>query len=113
MEKLKILIGLAVILGGFYVAWNLIPPYFHNYQLQDSLDDIARKYTYYPVSDDDLKKDVIAKAQDQSITLKDDEIQVTRSDGAVGISVKYHVHVDMAVHPMDLAFSAISYNKRI
>lgn len=113
MGKIKGLIGLAFIVGGFYVAWNLIPPYFHNYQLQDALDEIARKDTYYPVSDDDVKKDVIARAVDQSITLKEDQVTVSRSGNALGISVKYHVHVDMAVHPMDLDFSAISYNKRI
>jgi len=113
MEKLKGLIALAVILGGFYVAWNLIPPYFHNYQLQDALDEIARKDTYYPVSDDEVIKDVIAKAEDQSITLKEDQVKVSRNGNALGISVKYHIHVDMAVHPVDLDFAANSYNKRI
>lgn len=113
MEKLKGLIGLAVILSGFYVAWNLIPPYFHNYQLQDDLDDIARKDSYYPVGDDDVIKSVIAKAQDESIALKEDQVKVSRNGNALGISVKYHVHVDMAVHPMDLDFAAKSYNKRI
>lgn len=113
MGKLKGLLGLAVIVGGFYVAWNMIPPYFHNYQLQDDLDEIARKDTYYPVSDDDVKKAVLAKAEDESIPLKEEQIQVTRQGNALGISVKYHVHVDMAVHPMDLDFAANSYNKRI
>ena len=46
MGKLKGLIGIAFVAGFFYVAWNLIPPYFNNYQLQDELDDIARKNSY-------------------------------------------------------------------
>ena len=64
MEKLKAVIGLLVIVAGFYVAWNMIPPYFHNYQLQDDLDDIARRNSYTRNSDDDVKKMVIEKAQD-------------------------------------------------
>ncbi|MGE5324937.1 MAG: DUF4845 domain-containing protein [Actinomycetota bacterium] len=113
MEKLKILIGLAVIAGGFYVAWNLIPPYFHNYQLQDELDDIARKDSYYALSEDEVKKHVMEKAKEDAIHLKEDQIKVSYDGSALSISVKYHVHVDLAVHPVDLDFAAVSYNKRI
>ena len=113
MEKLKMLIGLAVIAGGFYVAWNVIPPYFHNYQLQDELDDIARKDSYYALSDDEVKKHVMEKAKDDAVPLTEDQITVNHDGSALSISVKYSVHVDMAVHPVDLNFAAVSYNKRI
>jgi hypothetical protein len=38
---------------------------------------------------------------------------VTRKVDGLGISVKYKVHVDMVVHPVDLEFTANSLNKRI
>jgi Zn/Cd-binding protein ZinT len=113
MGKVKALIGLVVILGGFYVAWNMVPPYFNNYQFQDGLDDIARKNTYTTISDDDLKKIVVTKADTEDIKLKEDQVTVTRKVDGLGISVKYKVHVDMVVHPVDLEFTANSLNKRI
>lgn len=113
MGKLKALIGLLVVGGAFYVTWNMVPPYFHNYQLQDDLDDIARRNSYTIVSDDEVKKIVINKAADDSVTLKEDQITLVRTPNGLGITVKYHIHVDMIVHPVDLDFSAISMNKRI
>lgn len=113
MGKIKGLIGLLVIAAGFYVAWNLIPPYFHNYQLQDDLDDVARRVSYTMNTDDDIKQMVIRKAQDNDITLKDNQVTVSRGGNGLAISVKYRVHVEMMVHPMDIDFMANSFNKRI
>lgn len=100
-------------MAAFYVAWNVIPPYFNNYQLQDALDDIARKNSYTGLSDDDIKKTVVTKASTEDIKLREDQVIVTRTQDGLGISVKYQVHVDMVVHPVDLNFTANSLNKRI
>ena len=113
MGKVKGLIGVLLVVGGFYVAWNVIPPYFHNYQLQDDLDDVARRHSYTSASDDDIKKLVISKAQDDSVRLKEDQITVTRTASGLAISVRYRIHVDMILHPVDLDFAANSLNKRI
>jgi uncharacterized protein DUF4845 len=113
MGKVKGLLGLLIVLAGFYVAWNLVPPYFHNYQLQDDLDDVARRNSYTATSEDEIKKIVIAKADNNSIKLKEDQIIVTRTSNGLAISVKYHIHVDMILYPVDLDFAANSMNKRI
>ena len=100
-------------MAAFYVAWNMIPPYFNNYQFQDALDDIARKNSYNGLSDDDIKKTVVSKADTEDIKLREDQVIVTRTPDGLGISVKYQIHVDMVVHPVDLNFTANSLNKRI
>ncbi len=113
MSKLNGLIGLLVIAAGFYIAWNMIPPYFNHYNFQDGLDDIARKETYNGAKDDDIKQMVVLKAKSMDIPIKEDQVTVSRNGNNLGISVKYHVHVDMVVHPVDLDFTANSLNKRI
>ncbi|HEY3771061.1 MAG TPA: DUF4845 domain-containing protein [Candidatus Angelobacter sp.] len=113
MGKLKGLIGILIVVGIFYTAWNLIPPYFNNYQLQDALDDIARKNSYTQTSDEDIRKTVVKKAETEDIPLREDQVVVTRSQEGLGITVKYTIHVDMVVHPVDLDFTANSLNKRI
>ena len=100
-------------MAAFYVAWNMIPPYFNNYQFQDALDDIARKGSYTAQTDDDIKKAVIAKAETEDIKLKEDQIVVSRVRDMLGITVKYRIHVEMLVHPVNLDFTANSLNKRI
>jgi hypothetical protein len=114
MDKLKALIGIVVIASGFYVAWNMIPPYFHNGQFQEELDDIARHYTYLTISDEELKQKVIEKAQGMDIHIKEEQVSISRQAGTgLAITVKYTVHVDLIVHPTDLDFTANSLNKRI
>jgi len=113
MGKVKGLIGILVVVIGFYVAWNMVPPYFNNYQLQDALDDIARKGSYTAQTDDDIKKAVIAKAEAEDIKLREDQVVVSRVRDMLGITVKYRIHVEMLVHPVDLDFTANSLNKRI
>ncbi|MGZ4870879.1 MAG: DUF4845 domain-containing protein [Candidatus Angelobacter sp.] len=113
MGKLKGLIVLGFVVGCFYVAWNMIPPYFNNYQFQDALDDIARKNSYTTASDDEIKKMVVTKADSEDIKIKEDQVVVTRTRDGLGLTVKYRIHVDMVVHPVDLDFTANSINKRI
>ncbi len=113
MGKLKGLIGIVIVVGAFYVAWNMIPPYFNNYQLQDALDDIARRHSYTTATEDDIKKIVVSKAASDDIALKEDQIAVSRTANGLAISVHYRIHVDMIMHPVDLDFTANSINKRI
>src|SRR5262249_11687779 len=113
MGKVKGFIGIVVVVGAFYVAWNMIPPYFNNYQLQDSLDDIARRQSYTTASEDEIRKQVVNKAASDDITLKEEQVAVTRTSNGVGITVHYRIHVEMVVHPVDLDFTANSFNKRI
>ena len=80
MEKIKALIGLTVIVAGFYVAWNLIPPYFHNGQFQEELDDVVRHASYTLMTDDQLKKHVVEKAKDMDIVLKEDQVTISHGE---------------------------------
>lgn len=113
MEKVKALIGLLIVVGGFYYAWSMIPPHFHNSQFQDDLDDIARRTTYTTIGDDSIKKMVMSKAANNDIILKEDQIIIERSGQAVTLSVHYTVHVDMKVYQTDLDFVDNSHNKMI
>jgi hypothetical protein len=112
MGKLKALIILVIVFGGIYVAWEMVPPYINHYQFQDELDDIARRNSYMNRSDDDVRQTVIKKASDMGIPLKEEQVTITRPSEGLGISVRYRVHVDMLLHPVDLDFIANSINRR-
>jgi len=113
LEKLKGIIALLVVAALIYVAWSLIPAYWYNYQFKDDLDELARRLSYANKSVEDIKDMVIKKAASDNVTLREDEITVNNSGPEVGLTVKYRVHVDMIVHPVDLDFTLVSYNKRI
>jgi hypothetical protein len=113
MGKVKALLALVLIFGGGYLCWELIPPYFHKYEFQDELDEIARRNSYTHKTDDEVRTLVIEKASSLDIPLTGDQITITRTGDGLGISVRYQIHVDTVLHAVDLDFTAASMNKRI
>ena len=111
--KIKGLIALLVLAAAVYAAWNVIPHLWNNYQFQDTLDDIVRRNSYTSVTDDGIKEIVINKAQADNIILKAEEITISHTVDGLGISVHYHVSVDLIVYTWSHDFVANSMNKRI
>lgn len=112
MGKVKGLIALLLIFGGIYVGWKMIPPYFHKYEFQDDLDEIARRNSYTHKTDDEVRASVIQQASSYDIPLREEQVNISRSVDGIGISVRYRIHVDMVMHPVDLDFAVSSINKR-
>jgi len=111
MNKIRGLLGLAIIVGGIYAGWNLIPPYFANYKLEDVVAEEARTSTYTAKSEDQIRDDVFQKASDLDIALTREQIAVQKTGSTVAIEVNYSVHVDFPFHPVDLAFHTSSKNR--
>lgn len=89
MGTVKALGGLLVVVLGAYLAFQLIPPYFANYQLRDSIYEIAKFAPVSSKSDEDIRNDVLKKAREYEIPLTAEQVKVTREDKSVIISVDY------------------------
>src|ERR1022692_4635853 len=101
--NLKLLTTLAVVALVIFVSLKLGPVYFAEYQLKEDLDSMARLATYAQnKTPEDIKRDVIAKAKEDDVMLKDDDVQVERTPNGVNIAVKYSVHVDILGQGKDL-----------
>ena len=117
MGTIKLVFYLMLIGAVVYVGAELIPPYFANYQFQDTLDNEARMGTYSTKGDDVIREAVFRRAQDLEIPVTRDDIKVQRAgqgaNGSVTIETDYTVHVDLPGYPMDLHFHPESKNKAI
>jgi len=115
MGTIKLILILALLGAGVWVSAELIPPYFSNYEFQDTLDNEARLGTYSTKGEELIRDEVFRKAQDLELPLTKDDIKVQRSGavgtGAVVIETDYTVHVDLPGYPMDLHFHPASKNK--
>jgi hypothetical protein len=115
MGTIKLILILGLLALGVWVSAELIPPYFSNYEFQDTLDTEARLGTYSTKGDDIIRDAVFRKAQDLELPLTKDDIKVQRSgtpgSGSVLISTDYTVHVDLPGYPIDLHFHPESKNK--
>jgi hypothetical protein len=113
MKTLKLLFSLGLLAVVVYSGWQLIPPYFYNYQFQDAIDNEARISSYTNSrTEDDIKNSVLKKAQDLEIPLNAEGVQVQRlPNNVIYIETHYSVHVDLPGYPLDLQFKATSKNK--
>ena len=115
MGTIKLILVLGLLVVGVWVSAELIPPYFSNFEFQDTLDTEARLGTYSTKGDDLIREAVFRKAQDLELPLSKDQIKVQRSggpgNGSVLIETDYTVHVELPGYPMDLHFHPQSKNK--
>lgn len=115
MGTIKLILIFGLLGGMVYVGAEVIPPYFANYEFQDSLDNEARMGTYSTKGDDVIRDAVFKRAQELEIPVTKDQIKVQRSgnqgNGSVFIETEYSVHVDLPGYPMDLNFHPQSKNK--
>jgi hypothetical protein len=114
---MKMVFGLAVIAGVIILIVALAPPYFSNYQFEDTLKTEAQMNTYTNKTEDAIRDEVFKKAQEMDIPVTKEQIRVVRSGvmgtGAVSIDASYIVHVNLPGYPFDLNFDASARNKGV
>jgi len=113
---MKALVGLVVIIGVIYCAFQIIPPELTNYSFQDDLRNLAMTGGANPhTSDQELIDSVIRKAQEHQITLAPEQITVQRigSPGApaVYVGADYSVLVNLPGYSFTLHFTPSSGNR--
>jgi hypothetical protein len=115
MGTIKLILVLGLLGGLAYVGAEAVPPYFSNYEFQDTLDTEARLGTYSTKGDDVIRDAVFKRAQELELPLTREQIKVQHTGGpgtgSVFIETEYSVHVDLPGYPMDLVFHPQSKNK--
>jgi len=106
-----------VIVAGTYVGFQVVPPFFANYEFQDAIQNEALLNSYSTAPEDEIRRTIFKKAQDLEIPIREDQINVQRvgsgGSGSLAIWVDYSVHLDLPYYPLDLQFHPASKNKPI
>jgi hypothetical protein len=96
-----------------FAALKLVPPYISNYELQDSIQNLALQASYSPMSEADILKAVVSKANGYGIDLPAQQIKVQKGEGTVAIAADYTVPVDLFVRQVQLHFEPSASNRQI
>ncbi|HKU28754.1 MAG TPA: hypothetical protein VJQ54_25005 [Candidatus Sulfotelmatobacter sp.] len=116
MGTVKALIGIFVIVGVLYSAWQIVPPELSNYSFQDDLQQIAMVGGANPhETGQQLAEAVMKKAQEHQIPLAPEQITVQRigSPGApaVYVAADYTIPVTLPGYSFTLHFTPSSGNR--
>lgn len=113
MTRLKSLLGILVVIATVYVGWQLFPPYYNNFQFQDSIESEARYNSYNFKTEQEVKEIIMKKARELDVPVTAEQVHVMRSGTELSISADYTVHVDLPGYPLDLHFTPTSKNRKI
>jgi len=117
MGTIKAVVGFVAVIGVVFALFQVIPPYFANYQFEDALNNEALAATYSTKTDEDVRNIVLKKAQDLEIPITREQIKVQRTGsqgvGTLAIAADYSVHVNLPGYPLDLNFRAETKNKGV
>ena len=107
------LFGLALVAALIFLSLKLLPPYITNYQFQDGIDNLARTATYSPMTEADLRKEVMKQARDLGLALQDKQVVVEKDRTTVNIKISYEVPVDLLARQVVLKFEPAAGNRNI
>lgn len=116
MGTIKALVGILVIVGCVYAAFQIVPPELGNYAFEDDLKTIAMVGGANPhESEQELVSAIIKKAREHDIPLTPEHVTVQRigTPGvmAVYIAADYTVPVNLPGYSFTLHFTPSSGNK--
>jgi hypothetical protein len=110
MQRLKSVIGVLVVVAGFYFLWKILPPYIEEYQFQEELQSISRNNEYSPLDENAIRDQVKKTILDLGVPVNPESVVVQKGGGDVIIGVNYTVHVDALLHPFDMEFHPAAKN---
>jgi hypothetical protein len=117
MGSLKLVTGIFVMVAAVYLIAVLAPPFFSNYQFEDSIRTEAQMDTYNTKTEDQIRDAIFKKAQDLDVPVSREQIKVQRTGvtgtGSISIEAPYIVHISLPGYPLDLNFDPSSRNKGV
>lgn len=117
MATLKLALGVAIFGLVALLGIKLIPPFFSNYELEDSIKNEALQATYSTRSEDDVREAVIKQARNYDIALTPKQVHVSRvggyGAGSLTIEAEYSVPVELPGYSTVLEFHPSSKNKGV
>jgi len=116
-SKLNFLITVLVLGAMIFAAVKIVPVFFANYQLQDSMQTEARfALSAYPKKGpDDIRDDIFKKMQELDIPAKREDIKVIMdaATGNVDLGLDYSVTIDLKVYQWTKLFHVHADNHSI
>lgn len=100
----RLIAGAAVLLILIVLGVVVIPPYATNLKLQRYVNNLVEDSSTSNRPAESVRAQVVSKAAALGLPVRDDDVHVAISDGAVKIEVLYIVQVNVAGYAVDLHF---------
>jgi Domain of unknown function (DUF4845) len=111
--RVNLLLAIIVMGSMIFAGVKIVPPYFAEFQIQDSMQTEARFAVSNRQTEKDIRDDIWRKVQELGIPAKQDDILIQANEGTVKISLSYTVPIDLLVYQFNLDFHPQADNRTI
>lgn len=101
----SLFITLIVLAIAAFVAYQTVPVYVHNYELNDYATGLAQQVAVNHVAPEDVPARIAARAEDLNLPVTTDNVKVEPGGSVVKIDVTYMALIDLRVYIWPLHFS--------
>jgi len=101
--SLGALLFLLVVAGGIYLGMKFIPPYWAYFSLQDPVREAALTAVTQS-GEPAARKELIAHAKEQGVTLTEDDIHFTREGPMMVVRVAWVARVELPRYRYNIPF---------
>ncbi|MGB8010505.1 MAG: hypothetical protein WCF68_02760 [Terriglobales bacterium] len=117
MATLKLVFGFAIFGMVALICIKLIPPFFANYELEDTMKTEATQSTYSTRTEDDIRAAIVKQAHNYDIPLTPKQVHVTRVGGfgvgTLAIDAEYSVPIELPGYSTTIDFHPSTQNKGV
>lgn len=104
MTRLRILVGLLVLVGGIYLGAMFIPPYWAYVSMLDPVKEAAMAAAMRGGNEERIRTNLMAKARDLGFELDEEKIEIVQDGNVVIVRVAWEVPVDLPRYRYTLHF---------
>lgn len=109
----SLFVTVIILLIAAFVAYEALPVYVHNYELNGYATDLAQQVAVNRVEPGDVPALIAARAQDLNLPVAPDNVKVDSGGSAVKIDIEYTALIDLRVYIWSLHFSISASAPRI
>jgi hypothetical protein len=117
MATLKLILVVGLLAAVTMVGIKVIPPFFSNYEFEDSIRNEALQSTYSTRTEEDIRESIIKQARDYDIVLTPKQVKVSRSGnygtGNLLIEADYSVPIELPGYSTVLNFHPSTANRGV
>lgn len=104
VPRWRIAAGIAVLVGMAGLLAVFTPIYIHNLQLQNYVGSLTQAVDSRNSPDTQLRAEILQEAHNLGLPVTEDNVQISRSAGALRIDVRYLVPVRLPGYAVNLHF---------
>lgn len=108
-----LIVTLLILAAVGYVAYQAVPTYVHNYELNDYLNDLVLQAVSNKIKPEDIPAAVLDRCQELNLPVSSDNVNLTSGGDTVAVHVAYTRPVNLWFYIWQVHYSASASAPRL